>query len=186
MFAKWASKAHRMRKQTPFVMNTVKPVISGHSKRRPEIDFQDRFFHNAGQKYCRMLQREHSAILSTFIKLPFVIKIFVLSIFECLFFYRFTVFIWSTGLTLILPKYFVLKMLSAYYVCTLYSNALQTSFINFESKHYEPRSDFSLSSLILVDIVCNIGFQNTSLDEKQTTLIVNGRKKINLLCFEHF
>ena len=37
---------------------------------------------NAGQKYCRMLQGEHSAILSTFIKLPFVIKSFVLSIFE--------------------------------------------------------------------------------------------------------
>ena len=29
-----------------------------------------------------MLQREHSAILMTFIQLPFVIKIFVLSIFE--------------------------------------------------------------------------------------------------------
>ena len=29
-----------------------------------------------------MLQVEHSAILSTFIKLPFVIKIFVLSFFE--------------------------------------------------------------------------------------------------------
>ena len=29
-----------------------------------------------------MLPLEHSAILSTFIKLPFVIKIFVLSIFE--------------------------------------------------------------------------------------------------------
>ena len=29
-----------------------------------------------------MLQGEHSTILSTFIKLPFVIKIFVLSIFE--------------------------------------------------------------------------------------------------------
>ena len=29
-----------------------------------------------------MLQVEHSAILSTFIKLPFVIKIFVLFIFE--------------------------------------------------------------------------------------------------------
>ena len=29
-----------------------------------------------------MLHRERSAILSTFIKLPFVIKIFVLSIFE--------------------------------------------------------------------------------------------------------
>ena len=30
-----------------------------------------------------MLPLEHSAILLTFIKLPFVIKIFVLSIFEC-------------------------------------------------------------------------------------------------------
>ena len=29
-----------------------------------------------------MLQGEHSAILSTFIKLPFVMKMFVLSIFE--------------------------------------------------------------------------------------------------------
>ena len=36
----------------------------------------------AGQKYCRMLQGEHSAILLTFIKLPLVINIFVLSIFE--------------------------------------------------------------------------------------------------------
>ena len=34
---------------------------------------------NAGQKYCRMLQGEHSATLLTFIKLPFVVKIFVLS-----------------------------------------------------------------------------------------------------------
>ena len=55
--------------------NTVKPVFSGHSKRRPKSL-------NAGQKYCRMLLREHSTILSTFIKLAKVIKIFVLSIFE--------------------------------------------------------------------------------------------------------
>ena len=34
---------------------------------------------NEGQKYCRMLQGEHSVILSTFIKLPFVIKTFVFS-----------------------------------------------------------------------------------------------------------
>ena len=34
---------------------------------------------NAGQKYYRMLQGEHSAILLTFIELPFVIEIFVLS-----------------------------------------------------------------------------------------------------------
>ena len=32
--------------------------------------------------YCRMLPLQHSAILLTFIKLSFVIKIFVLSIFE--------------------------------------------------------------------------------------------------------
>ena len=38
-----------------------------------------------------MLQGEHSAILLTFIKLPFVIKIFVLSIFEWLFSRGFTV-----------------------------------------------------------------------------------------------
>ena len=48
----------------------------------PKIGFQDRLSLNAGQKYCRMLQWEHSAILSTIIKLPFVIKFFVLSIFE--------------------------------------------------------------------------------------------------------
>ena len=38
-----------------------------------------------------MLQVEHSAILSTFIKLPIVIKIFVLSIFEWPFYTGFTV-----------------------------------------------------------------------------------------------
>ena len=37
------------------------------------------------------LKREHSAILSTFIKLPFAIKIFVLSIFEWPFYTGFTV-----------------------------------------------------------------------------------------------
>ena len=50
--------------------------------KRPKIGFQDQLSLNAGQKYCRMLQREHSAILVTFIKLSFVIKIFVLSFFE--------------------------------------------------------------------------------------------------------
>ena len=37
-----------------------------------------------------MLQREHSAIRSTFIKLPFVIKTFVLSIFEWSFYTGYT------------------------------------------------------------------------------------------------
>ena len=61
-----------------------------HSK-RPKIGFQDKLSLNAGQTYSRMLQGEHSAILSTFIKLPFVIKIFVLSIFEWPFYTCFTV-----------------------------------------------------------------------------------------------
>ena len=49
--------------------------------KRHKIGFQDQLWLNAGKKYCRMLQREHSAILSTFIKLPVVTKTFVLSIF---------------------------------------------------------------------------------------------------------
>ena len=64
------------------IKNTVKPVLSSHSKRRPKIGLKERLLLNAGQKYCRMLQGEHSAILSTFTKLQFVIKIYVLSIFE--------------------------------------------------------------------------------------------------------
>ena len=54
---------------------------------------QDQLSHNAGQKYSRMLHREHSAILSTFINLPFVIKTFVLSIFEWPFYICFTVYV---------------------------------------------------------------------------------------------
>ena len=46
--------------------------------KRQKIGFQDQLLHNAGLKYCRMLQVEHSAILSPFIKLPFVIRIFVI------------------------------------------------------------------------------------------------------------
>ena len=68
--------------------------------KRPKIGFQDQLSLNAGQKYCRMLQGEHSAILSTFIRLPFVTKIFVLSIFECPFYIGFTVCITDLNLLL--------------------------------------------------------------------------------------
>ena len=51
-------------------------------KKKTKISFQDQLSLNVGQKYCRMLKEEHSAILLTFIKLPFAIKTFVLSIFE--------------------------------------------------------------------------------------------------------
>ena len=61
---------------------TVKSVLSGHLKRTPKIGFQYQLSLNAGPKYCRMLQGEHSAKLSTFIKLLFSIKTLVLSIFK--------------------------------------------------------------------------------------------------------
>ena len=72
-------------------MYTVKPVLSGHSKRRPKIGFQDQFLVNAAQKYFRMIQGEHSAILSNFIKLLLVFKTFFLTIFEWLLKTGFTV-----------------------------------------------------------------------------------------------
>ena len=72
---------------TKYSKTCVKRPLS----KRPQIDFQDQLLLNAGQKYRRMLQGEHSAILWTFIKLPFIIKIFGLSIFEWLFYTGFTV-----------------------------------------------------------------------------------------------
>ena len=67
--------------------------------KRPKIVFQDQLSLNAGQMYCRMLQWEFSAILLTFIKLPFVIKIFVLSIFEWLFYTGFTLDVFTSHVT---------------------------------------------------------------------------------------
>ena len=64
------------------VNNYSKTCLKRPLKKKINIGFPDQLWLNAGQKYCRMLQREHSAILLTCIKLPFVIKIFVLSIFE--------------------------------------------------------------------------------------------------------
>ena len=60
----------------------VKPVLRVHSIGIPKLvfNFQNRLLLNADQKYCIVLQWKHSAILSTFIKLQFAIKIFVLSI----------------------------------------------------------------------------------------------------------
>ena len=55
--------------------NYSKACVKWLLSKRPKIDFKDQLLLNTGQKYCRMLQGEHSAILSTFIKLPCVIKI---------------------------------------------------------------------------------------------------------------
>ena len=73
-----------------------KPCVKRPLSKRQKIGFQGQLSLNAGQKYCKMLQGDHSAILSTFIKLPFVTKIFVLSIFEWPFY---------TGFTVIISKY---------------------------------------------------------------------------------
>ena len=55
--------------------------------KRSKFGFQDQLSLNAGQKYCRMPQGEHFAILSTFINL----QLFVLSISEWSFYTGFTV-----------------------------------------------------------------------------------------------
>ena len=72
-------------------MTYSKTCVKRPLSKRPKISFQDQLLLNAGQMYRRMLQEEHSAILSTFIKLPFVIMIFVLSIFEWPLYTGFTV-----------------------------------------------------------------------------------------------
>ena len=82
-----------------YVSKYCKTCVKRLLSKRPKIGFQDQLSLNAGQKYCRMLplkycrmlQGEHSAILLTFIKLPFVFKTYVLSIFECQFYTGFTV-----------------------------------------------------------------------------------------------
>ena len=51
-----------------------KPVLSNHSKRTPKIGFQFGLLFYACQKYCRMLQGEHSAILLTSIKQPLSLR----------------------------------------------------------------------------------------------------------------
>ena len=61
---------------------TVKSVLSAHSKKKT-------YYHLMQVK--RIAEWEHSTILLTFIKLPFVIQIFVLSFFEWLLKTGFTV-----------------------------------------------------------------------------------------------
>ena len=65
------------------IYHTVKPVFSSHSKKDQNLAFNTVLI----IAYCRskVLQSallEHSAILWTFIKLSFVVKSFVLYIFE--------------------------------------------------------------------------------------------------------
>ena len=54
--------------------DTVKPVLSSHSKRIPKIVFQDHLLLNAGQKNCRMLQESILQYFQPSLELPFVVK----------------------------------------------------------------------------------------------------------------
>ena len=81
---------HQIDKKTSYLYlglnNTYsKTCVKRPLSKRPKIGFQDQLLLKAGQKYCRMLQEEHAAILSTFI------KIFVLSISEWPFYTSFTI-----------------------------------------------------------------------------------------------
>ena len=114
--------------------------------KRPKFCFQDQLSLNAGQKYCRMLHGEHSAILSTFIKLLFVIKIFVLSIFEWLL---------KTGFTVLPSKFSDRIYLDLFPANRDNCHLLFLLFMYFGGlycKQYGPRSD--RSSLIRVHCVC--------------------------------
>ena len=63
-----------------FKKNLIK--YSENTQKDQNLVFKTDYHLNAGQKYNRTLQGEHSAILSSFTKIPFVIKTGLLSIFE--------------------------------------------------------------------------------------------------------
>ena len=72
----------------------VTPVLSSYSKRRPKLVFKIDY----GLMQVKVLQNaptEHSAIILTFIKLPFVFKTFVLSVFEWPLKTGFTVYVFA-------------------------------------------------------------------------------------------
>ena len=60
------------------ILYTVKPIVRGHSKRRPKLVIKTGYH----LMQVKSIAECSSAILWTFIKLPFGIKTFVLSIFE--------------------------------------------------------------------------------------------------------
>ena len=62
------------------MQNYSKTCLKQPLKKNTKNWFQYQLLLNAGQKYCRMLQGEHSAIVLTSIELPLLIKTLVLSI----------------------------------------------------------------------------------------------------------
>ena len=62
--------------------DTVKPVLNGHLKRRPKNWLSRPIIALYWVNVLQNAPREHFAIFSTFILLPFVFMTFVLSLFE--------------------------------------------------------------------------------------------------------
>ena len=73
-----------------------------------------------------------------------------------------------------------MKVLSAYYVCLYYLNALRYVF-NFEANTLKPDQNFGL---IWVHIICNIGYQRLKQMREQTLVIMNGRKQVKFILKE--
>ena len=63
-------------------LTKVKPVLRGHSKRRPKIGFQDRSSLNACQNYCRVLQGSILQYVRPSLSYHLSLRYFFLSIFE--------------------------------------------------------------------------------------------------------
>ena len=62
--------------------DTVEPALSGYSKRRHKLGFQDGLALNAGQRYSRMLQESILQYFRPPLSYHLSLKIFVLPIFE--------------------------------------------------------------------------------------------------------
>ena len=78
-------------------MATLKKIENWFSKRKNDFK-KTNYRLMQVKRIAKCSKGDHSAILLTFIKLPFVINIFVLSILEWLFYTGFTVFMMTSAL----------------------------------------------------------------------------------------
>ena len=90
---KQSGKLSKVREKSVKSQVILKTILSGNPalSKRPKIGFQDQVLLNAGQKYWQNAPRGAFCNTLTFIKLPFVIKLSLLSIFEWPFYTGFTV-----------------------------------------------------------------------------------------------
>ena len=114
-----------------------------------------------------MLQGEHSAILSTCSKLSFVIKIFVLSIFEWLFYTGFTVHVYVTTC-----MYHRSACTFTVWFCHLHA-LYRSAFLLFLVAEYSKCSKISKTSLFLFSnktLVISAGIHKMLIISKQSEL----------------